>query len=115
MQQHARPARSDGVPAAKRSAGNESSIAEWKDKIVSVITNDGRRIIVRTRCIEAQYEDYGFFIFNFYFFVLVQGTLRGYDQLTNVILEKCHEHVYSPDTGVEIVPLGLYIIRGDNM
>ena len=35
---------------------------------VSVITNDGRNII---------------------------GILRGYDQTTNVVLEECHERVYS--------------------
>ena len=41
--------------------------------------------------------------------------MKGYDQLTNVILEECHERVYSEAEGVEQVALGLYIIRGDNM
>lgn len=27
--------------------------------------------------------------------VFVQGTLRGYDQKTNLILDKCHERVFS--------------------
>jgi U6 snRNA-associated Sm-like protein LSm8 len=36
--------------------------------VVSVITNDGRNIV---------------------------GTLRGYDQTTNMIMEDCHERVYS--------------------
>ena len=27
----------------------------------------------------------------------VQGTLRGFDQMTNVILEDCKERVYAPD------------------
>ncbi|KAL0078242.1 N-alpha-acetyltransferase 38, NatC auxiliary subunit [Phycomyces blakesleeanus] len=40
------------------------------------------------------------------------GKLRGTDQTANVVLEKCHERVFSQD-GTEIVPLGLYMIRGD--
>lgn len=44
----------------------------------------------------------------------LQGVLRGFDQLTNVIMENCHERVYSA-SGVEQVMLGLYIIRGDNV
>jgi len=43
------------------------------------------------------------------------GNLRGFDQTTNVILDECHERVFSPGAGVEQVVLGLYIIRGDNM
>ena len=70
---------------------------------------------------------------------LLQGVLRGYDQETNLILDQCHERVYStkvrPATdlvagctlprlqltyldiqaGVEQLMLGLYMIRGDNM
>jgi hypothetical protein len=40
--------------------------------------------------------------------------MKGSDKHTNVILEKCYERVFSP-TGTEIVELGLYIIKGDNM
>ena len=32
-----------------------------------------------------------------------------------MILDECHERVYSLDAGVEQVVLGLYIIRGDNI
>ena len=32
-----------------------------------------------------------------------------------MVLEECHERVYSVDAGVEQVVLGLYIIRGDNI
>ena len=39
----------------------------------------------------------------------------GFDQALNIILEDCHERVYSSDAGVEQVVLGLYIIRGDNL
>ena len=55
---------------------------------ISVITSDGRNII---------------------------GNLKGFDQLTNLILEQSHERVFSEDKGVEQNVLGLYIIRGDNM
>ncbi len=44
-----------------------------------------------------------------------QGTLKGFDQLNNVVLENCHERVFSPYEGVEQIVLGLYILRGDNM
>lgn len=44
-----------------------------------------------------------------------QGRLRGYDQTINVILEQSHERIFSEDKGVEQNPLGLYIVRGDNM
>jgi U6 snRNA-associated Sm-like protein LSm8 len=41
--------------------------------------------------------------------------MKGYDQHLNLILDECHERVYSSDTGVVSLVLGLYIIRGDNM
>ena len=44
-----------------------------------------------------------------------QGTLRGFDQTVNIILERSHERVFSSGSGIEQVQLGLYIIRGDNM
>mmetsp|Transcript_18251 Transcript_18251/g.38545 ORF Transcript_18251/g.38545 Transcript_18251/m.38545 type:complete len:100 (-) Transcript_18251:416-715(-) len=55
---------------------------------VSVITNDGRTIM---------------------------GTLKGLDQKLNIILEESVERVFSKEAGVEQVPLGLYIVRGDNI
>jgi U6 snRNA-associated Sm-like protein LSm8 len=58
------------------------------NKHVSVITNDGRNIV---------------------------GTLKGLDQKLNIILEECHERVFSAEAGVEQVTLGLYIVRGDNI
>lgn len=56
--------------------------------MISVVTCDGRNLV---------------------------GNLRGFDQTTNLILDECHERVFSPEAGVEQVVLGLYIIRGDNM
>eukprot|EP00731_Ephydatia_muelleri_P001766 Em0001g1766a len=58
------------------------------ERLISVITSDGRVIV---------------------------GKLRGFDQTVNLILEGSHERVYSSTSGVEKVPLGLYIIRGDNV
>jgi U6 snRNA-associated Sm-like protein LSm8 len=65
-----------------------SYLPTLEGKVVSVITNDGRCII---------------------------GRLRGNDHVTNIILEECRERVFSLDEPVEIVPLGLYLIRGDNI
>ena len=45
----------------------------------------------------------------------LQGILRGFDQLTNVILEQSKERVFSAKEGVTEVPCGLYVIRGDNV
>ena len=64
------------------------ALSEYKDKLVSIITNDGRNII---------------------------GTLRGFDQTINVVLEKTHERIYSADQGVVMNDLGLYIVRGDTI
>lgn len=53
---------------------------------------------------------------NFIIFMLFyQGTLKGFDQTVNIILDESHERVFSSGSGVEQVLLGLYIIRGDNM
>ncbi|KAK5578877.1 hypothetical protein RB653_008552 [Dictyostelium firmibasis] len=42
------------------------------------------------------------------------GTLRGIDQTINVVLEKCHERVYSEE-GIEVIPLGVHLIKGDDV
>ena len=63
-------------------------LQEWMEQPVSLITNDGRHIL---------------------------GNLRGYDQSTNLILEDSVERIYSEGEPLEQVPLGLYIIRGDNI
>jgi len=55
---------------------------------VAVITQDGRMIV---------------------------GTLKGFDQTVNLILDESHERVFSSEAGVQQVVLGLYIIRGDNI
>ena len=45
----------------------------------------------------------------------IVGTLFGNDQVQNLILNDAIERVYSDDADVEEVPLGLYLIRGDNL
>mmetsp|Transcript_18559 Transcript_18559/g.21427 ORF Transcript_18559/g.21427 Transcript_18559/m.21427 type:complete len:123 (+) Transcript_18559:202-570(+) len=84
-----------------------AALQEWNENPVCVMTSDGR---------------------------LIQGTLIGYDQLQNLILKDAMERVYQlpissndghnngeddeeeQEEGVlELVPLGLYIIRGDNV
>ncbi|KAL7564406.1 hypothetical protein ACA910_002724 [Epithemia clementina (nom. ined.)] len=65
-----------------------SSLKEWKDKKILVLTGDGRIIV---------------------------GLLIGYDQVQNLILSDTHERLYSTDADVEEEPLGLYLVRGDNI
>lgn len=62
-------------------------VLNWAET-VTVITNDGR---------------------------VLQGTLRGYDQTINIIVDDAVERVFSATAPVEQVPLGLYIVRGDNV
>ena len=64
------------------------SLKKFKDKVVSVITNDGRQIV---------------------------GTLRGFDQTINIVLENSHERIFSVDSGMVQNDLGLYLVRGDNI
>ncbi|ETS60041.1 hypothetical protein PaG_06034 [Moesziomyces aphidis] len=44
---------------------------------------------------------------------VIVGTLRGSDAVGSIILAASVERIFSPDEGVEEVPLGLYILRGD--
>eukprot|EP01084_Bolivina_argentea_P173164 299941_1 len=73
---------------SKQSKSKNVPMTEFKDKIVSIITCDGRNIV---------------------------GTLKGLDQYANVVLEDCHERVYHQSAEVEQEVLGLYIIRGANI
>ena len=41
--------------------------------------------------------------------------MAGFDQKSNVVLSESKERVYSPDEGVEEIPLGLYLVKGDMM
>jgi U6 snRNA-associated Sm-like protein LSm8 len=46
---------------------------------------------------------------------VITGALVGNDQVQNLILNDAQERVYSEDAPVEMVDLGLYVIRGDNV
>mmetsp|Transcript_1804 Transcript_1804/g.4014 ORF Transcript_1804/g.4014 Transcript_1804/m.4014 type:complete len:96 (-) Transcript_1804:1610-1897(-) len=65
-----------------------STLAEWRDKSICVVTGDGRIIL---------------------------GDLVGHDQVQNLILNNAKERVYSDGSPPETVELGLYVIRGDNV
>lgn len=56
-----------------------------------------------------------FFLLFIIITIIIQGTLKGFDQTINIILDDSHERVYSPNHGVEQVVLGLHLIRGDNV
>uniref|UniRef100_A0A1B0BQG2 Sm domain-containing protein n=1 Tax=Glossina palpalis gambiensis TaxID=67801 RepID=A0A1B0BQG2_9MUSC len=42
------------------------------------------------------------------------GTLNGFVQTINIILDESHECVFSPKTGIEQIILGLHIARENN-
>ncbi|KAK1927408.1 u6 snRNA-associated sm-like protein lsm8 [Papiliotrema laurentii] len=65
-----------------------SAVEQYVDHTVQVILYDGRVIV---------------------------GKLKGFDVRTNLILADSVEREYSTDAGVEMVPLGLYMIKGDNV
>lgn len=68
--------------------GKKALLFDYVNKKVSVITNDGRNVI---------------------------GNLLGFDQVCNVVLDKSTERIFAPDAAVQVVNLGLYVIRGDNI
>ncbi len=45
----------------------------------------------------------------------LQGKLKGFDTRANLILADCVEREFSEEEGVEMVSLGLYMIKGDNV
>lgn len=65
-----------------------SALQQYQDQQVLVITQDGRVIV---------------------------GTLKGSDSVGSIILAGSVERIFSPDEGVEELPLGLYILRGDSI
>ena len=65
-----------------------SSFLLYSSENVCVVTSDGRIIV---------------------------GELTGYDQVQNLILNDAKERVYADGSAPEMVELGLYVIRGDNV
>ncbi|KAH9941721.1 LSM-domain-containing protein [Epithele typhae] len=45
----------------------------------------------------------------------IVGMMAGFDQKSNVVLSDSKERVYSMDEGVEEIPLGLYLVKGDQI
>ncbi|KAF8725119.1 hypothetical protein AX14_008321 [Amanita brunnescens Koide BX004] len=43
----------------------------------------------------------------------IVGKMAGYDQRSNIVISECKERVYSMEDGVEEIPLGLYLVKGD--
>ena len=86
------------IESGQQNAGYSSS-----SELVQVILYDGRVIVVGPR------RPRRFLKAN------NKGKLRGCDPRTNVILSDCVEREYSTDQGVEMIPLGLYMIKGDNV
>jgi len=65
-----------------------SSLQGYVDRRVLLILQDGRAIV---------------------------GVMAGYDQKSNVVLSDSKERVYSIEEGVEEIPLGLYLVKGDQI
>jgi len=65
-----------------------SSLQGYVDQKVLLVLQDGRAII---------------------------GTLAGFDQKSNIVLSDSKERIYSMEEGVEEVPLGLYLVKGDTI
>ncbi|KZV98106.1 LSM-domain-containing protein [Exidia glandulosa HHB12029] len=65
-----------------------SSLQGYVDQRVFLVLTDGRSIV---------------------------GTLRGYDQKSNVVLSESVERIYSADAGVDEAQLGLYLVKGDTI
>ena len=78
----------DARPAAPPLARSPPRLPWGRSGLVSVVTCDGRNIV---------------------------GTLKGFDQATNVVLRSSHERIFSADEGATKIDLGLYFLRGDNM
>ncbi|GFE55512.1 N-alpha-acetyltransferase auxiliary subunit-like [Babesia ovis] len=43
------------------------------------------------------------------------GALKGFDQVTNLVLYNCVERVFRKGAPYEDLPLGIYLLRGDNI
>jgi len=65
-----------------------SSLQGYVDHRVLLILQDGRTIV---------------------------GVLAGFDQRADVVLADATERIYSTEEGVEEVPLGLYLVKGDQV
>ena len=81
----AAPAAAASAPPVKQQV---SLLAELLGKQVCVVTLEGRCLV---------------------------GTLRGVDGVNNLVLENTHERTFHADRGMEMEPMGLYLVRGDSL
>ncbi|KAH8113886.1 Sm-like ribonucleoprotein [Phellopilus nigrolimitatus] len=65
-----------------------SSLQGYVDRRVLLVLQDGRTIV---------------------------GVLVGFDQRSDIVLSESKERIYSIDEGVEEIPLGLYLVKGDQI
>ena len=64
------------------------SLAALIGKVVLVVTLEGRSLV---------------------------GTLKGYDNVCNLVLENTFERTFHLDKGMQLEPMGLYLVRGDSL
>ena len=43
------------------------------------------------------------------------GTLKGFDSVCNLVLENAFERTFHLDKGMQLEPMGLYLVRGDSL
>lgn len=84
------------------------TLVESRAEQVLMVLQDGRTIVVLPFGSTTLYGYVSYLL-------IAQGTLAGFDQRSNVVLSNSTERVYSTDEGVEEVPLGLYLVKGDMM
>ncbi len=46
---------------------------------------------------------------------ILLGTLLGFDQTANLVLSNTMERLFSAEEAVEEVPMGVYVLRGENV
>lgn len=81
--------RKNDAKGGKTSSGKQKSLLhDLNEKKVMLITFDGRLVI---------------------------GTMRGFDQVCNIVLEKSVERVFAVGQPPKEVQLGLFVARGDNV
>lgn len=82
-----------------------ASLQGYVDRRIFLVLQDGRAIVVCVSIFPAFYLTA----------CLAQGKMAGYDQRSNIVISECKERVYSIEDGVEEIPLGLYLVKGDMM
>jgi|LauGreDrversion2_2_1035103.scaffolds.fasta_scaffold551096_1 small nuclear ribonucleoprotein (snRNP)-like protein len=91
-----------------------SSLGDLVGKDVIILTCDGRRYLTSLLLL-LHIIVIIIVIIILTIVISILGVLRGFDQVLNVVLERCHERIFSTTQGVVQNVLGLYMIRGDNM